>query len=217
MLSGSKRIGRNDNRFDKRKRSRTPIGLNGKLLVPDRGFEDRCVVLDMSPIGAGVKSSITASIGTHVVLYVDPFGRFEGTVVERYRTRLGIQFNSGINKQDRTNEQLANYAVNGITDRQIFRSALRWKKFPSFQQFTTSDGHKFDCEVFDIAMGGASFKTDARPKVGELIDFGGTSGRVVRHTEQGIAVAFLGGHTVSHSQANALTDTLQFDRSESGR
>jgi hypothetical protein len=63
---------------------------------------------------------------------------------------------------------------------------------PSLQYFISADGSKIDCEIVEIALGGASFRTISRPRLGEMLAFGETAGRVVRHTDEGIAVEFVG-------------------------
>ncbi len=193
MLSDSGRIWRGGKGVERRKHVRTPLGLRGKLFIPARGIEDDCQVVDFSPDGAGVKSSISAPVGTQLVLYVEGFGRFEGTVVVRDRTRLGVQFQASSVKRGRTAEQLSSFAVNGMTNRVRLRSALRTKEIPQLRGFVRADGRRASCEVVDVALGGALFKTDTKPAIGELLDFGLTKGRVVRHTDEGIAVEFITG------------------------
>ncbi len=57
--------------------------LHGKLFNPKDDREDACLVLDLSPNGAGLKSACTAGIGSRVVLHADELGRFEGAIVRR--------------------------------------------------------------------------------------------------------------------------------------
>jgi PilZ domain len=193
VLSDSGRIWRGGKGAERRKHARTPLGLRGKLFIPARGIEDDCQVVDFSPDGAGVKSSISAPVGTQLVLYVEGFGRFEGTVVVRDRTRLGVQFQSSGVKRGRTAEQLSNFAVHGMTNRVRLRSVLRTKEIPALHDFVRADGRRASCEVVDVALGGASLKTNTKPEIGELLDFGLARGRVVRHTDEGIAVEFVTG------------------------
>jgi hypothetical protein len=177
---------------EKRKQKRTSLELKGKLFVPQRGVEEDCRILDLSPEGAGVRSSISAPIGTRLVLYAEGFGRFEGTVVVRDRTHLGVQFQSGSAKRARTAEQLLEYVVSGTTTRTPQRATARTKEIPPMQNFVLADGRHASCKVIDIALGGASLETETRPEIGEVVNFGSAAAHVVRHTEAGIAVQFLG-------------------------
>ena len=47
------------------------------------------------------------------------------------------------------------------------------------------------CEILDISLQGMSLQTQSRPPVGEIVKLGVTSGRVVRHHDDGIGVQFL--------------------------
>jgi hypothetical protein len=192
MLPVSARASRPDFLTEKRKQKRTSLTLEGKIFVPQQSIEEDCRVLDFSPDGAGVKSSIPAPVGTRLVLYVDRFGRFEGTVVTRDRTRLGVQFHCSSAKRARTAEQILQYVLNGTTARVQLRTTLRAGEVPPLQDFVLADGRHASCKVIDIALGGASLRTEARPEIGELLNFGSASARVVRHMDQGIAVQFVG-------------------------
>jgi len=44
--------------------------------------------------------------------------------------------------------------------------------------------------VVDLSLSGAALKLDQRPSIGDYVFVGCTSGRVVRHTDDGIAVEF---------------------------
>ena len=178
--------------LEKRKQKRAELGLKGKLFVPQRGCEDDCTIMDFSTDGAGVKYVGSAPIGTKVVLYIECFGRFEGTVVRRDRIRLGVEFQSSKVKRERTQEQLSDFVANGMTVRAPVRTGTRASELPPLHYFIAADGRKIDCEIVDIALGGASLKSTERPHVGEVLAFGETAGRVVRHTDEGIAVQFVG-------------------------
>jgi len=187
----SRHTARRAGRIEKRKQGRTALGLKGKLFIPESATEDDCRVVDFSPDGAGVVSAISAPIGTKLVLYVDGFGRFEGTVVARDRMRLGLQFQSGSVKRTRTAEQLLEYVVSGTTGAVPLRHTLRASSMPQLQDFAFADGRRGSCEVADIALGGALLRTEDRPAIGEILSFGGATARVVRHTDEGIAIQFI--------------------------
>ena len=177
---------------EKRNGKRTPLGLKGKVFVPSHSAEEDCFVVDLSPHGAGIKCSGSLPIDTQIVLYVDGFGRFEGTVVDRHRMRVGVRFHSSSTKRNRTAEQLLEFVASGKAGNASPRDAIRMKEIPALHQFTDASGHCEGCEVIDIALGGASLKTQSKPELGSFLHFGVTIARVVRHTDQGIAVAFIG-------------------------
>jgi CheY-like chemotaxis protein len=55
---------------------------------------------------------------------------------------------------------------------------------------TLRNGKEYDCQVLDLSLGGAALQVEVRPDVGERVHVGRTEGRVVRHTNEGIAVEF---------------------------
>src|ERR1700733_6067389 len=77
---------------ERRRFRRVPVDLAGRLFTPGDGREARCKILNLSPGGAGVDCEIPPEQGVPVVLYVDGFGRFEGTVARREGQGFGISF-----------------------------------------------------------------------------------------------------------------------------
>jgi hypothetical protein len=62
----------------------------------------------------------------------------------------------------------------------------------SFGYFVPPSGESISCNVLNISSQGMSLRTKGRPPIGEIVNFGCTKGRVVRHHENGIAIQFLG-------------------------
>ena len=50
---------------------------------------------------------------------------------------------------------------------------------------------------------GMSLRTKGRPPIGEIVNFGCTKGRVVRHHENGIAIQFLGVEETADQKGRA--------------
>jgi hypothetical protein len=181
-----------DPKKEKRSRQRSQLGVKGKIFFPDRQYEEECLVEDLSPDGAGLKSACSGAIGARVVLYVDGLGRFEGSIVRHDRLKVGILFKCSDIKRERIAEQIANYVEQGSVRATTVRNRSRIKGDAALHRFVLKSGQTRECEVIDIALSGASLRTDDRPPVGETIAFGNTSAIVVRHTEFGIAVTFVG-------------------------
>jgi CheY-like chemotaxis protein len=57
-------------------------------------------------------------------------------------------------------------------------------------QITLGNGQIFDCKVINLSLSRAALQLDVQPAIGERVRVGRTEGRVVRHTEDGIAVEF---------------------------
>jgi hypothetical protein len=58
-------------------------------------------------------------------------------------------------------------------------------------ELTLSDGTRQACRVIDLSLNGAAIETCPKPGIGTQVKIGRTNGRVVRHTEYGVAVEFM--------------------------
>jgi len=130
-----------------------------------------------------------------VVLYVDGFGRLEGTVTRAIKgeidqTCFGVKFHCSAHKRDRLAEQLAVYVSRGTVDQTALRRHDR-KPTRGLAHFTRATGEIVHCEVLDLSLGGVSLVTDVRPQIGEIVLIGQMAGRVARIHENGIAIEFV--------------------------
>ena len=181
-----------DPKKERRARSRSRIGVKGKIFFPTRQYEEECLVCDLSPDGAGLKSSCSGAVGSQVILYVDGLGRFEGKIARHDRLRVGVQFKCSDAKRARIAELIASFVELGAVSSTALRDRSRQKGTVALHYFVMQSGQTMSCEIVDIALSGASLRTDERPAVGETISFGKTAALVVRHTDCGIAVTFMG-------------------------
>ena len=94
-------------RAERRRYRRVRVDLPGRLFFPEQGHEAQCKVADLSPGGASIDCEYVPESGAQVVLYVDGFGRFEGTSVRRDgRPGFGMRFNATLLKREKIAEQL---------------------------------------------------------------------------------------------------------------
>src|ERR1700748_2794332 len=77
---------------ERRRFRRVRLDLPGRLFIPGDGTETRCTVHNLSPGGAAIECDLVPQHGTPVVLYIDGFGRFEGTVARREGNAFGVAF-----------------------------------------------------------------------------------------------------------------------------
>jgi hypothetical protein len=146
----------------------------------------------MSSGGAAIACDIVPGRGTPVVLYIDGFGRFEGTVARHLgELGFGVAFVCTPAKRERTAEQLTLFLNKSLVDETALRRHERTNQ-KGFAKFTRVDGQIVHCEVMDISVGGVSLKTDIRPPIGEFVLIAQMAGRVARHHEHGIGIEFVG-------------------------
>jgi hypothetical protein len=176
---------------ERRRFRRVRVDLPGRLFVPSDSREARCTVTDLSPGGAAITCETVPELGTSVVLYVDGFGRFEGTVARSDGYGFGIAFVCTPSKRERTAEQLVLFLNKSLVDDSVLRRHERSSQ-KGFAKFTRADGTITQCEVMDISVGGVSLKTDVKPPIGEFVLIAQIAGRVARHHGDGIGIAFVG-------------------------
>jgi hypothetical protein len=178
-------------RAERRRFRRVRVDLPGRLFFPENSREEACKVVDLSPGGASIDCEFLPEADTHVVLYVEGFGRFEGTVARRDGYGFGIRFAGTQLKREKTAEQLTLFMNKALVDEGDMR---RHDRTPSkgLAQFTRADGAIIKCEVLDMSPSGVSLKTALRPQIGEFVLIGTLAGRVARHHEDGIGIEFVG-------------------------
>jgi hypothetical protein len=180
-------------RAERRRFRRVPVDLAGRLFLPAEGREAVCKVVDLSPGGASLECEIAPDAGTHIVLYIDGFGRFEGAVVRRDgRPGFGMRFAGTALKREKTAEQLTLYMNRSLVDDSVVVRQNDRTPTKGIAQFVRADGAVIKCEVIDLSPTGVSLKTALKPQVGEFVLIGQLAGRVARHHENGIGVQFVG-------------------------
>jgi hypothetical protein len=179
-------------RAERRRFRRVRVDLPGKLFVPATGHECACKVVDLSPGGASVECEFLPELGTHIVLYADGFGRFEGAVARRDGYGFGLRLNATVLKREKIAEQLTLFMNKSLVDETVVMRGHDRTPAKGLAQFTRADGVIVKCEVLDLSPGGVSLKTILRPQIGEFVLIGQLAGRVARHHDDGIGIQFVG-------------------------
>ncbi len=188
---------------EKRRFRRISVEVPGKLFFPADNREEACTVADLSPGGASIQCGVKPEIGTHIVLYVDGFGRFEGEVARLNSKGFGIAFTSTANKRERTAEQLTLFLNHALADQPLLTKRER-TAHKSFTKFTRADGQVVNCEVMDISVVGVTLRTEVRPVVGEFVLIAGIAGKVIGHYEHGVGIEFVGQEKGSSDAMNHI-------------
>ena len=179
---------------------RVRVELSGRFFLPSDNREAECKIIDLSPGGAQVTSETVPEVDAQIILYVEGFGRLEGSVVRPSEGKFNVNFHCSATKRDKIAEQLTLYVNRGVVDEATLRRHDR-EPTKGLARFTRANGEIVDCEVLDLSLSGVSLKTEARPPMGEIVLIGQSAGRVVRHHENGIAIEF-----VSPQQEKSQTD-----------
>jgi len=179
-------------RAERRRYKRIRLDLPGRLFMPTDASEARCTVANLSPGGAVVDCELVPEPGTSIVLYVDAFGRFEGSVARRDGNSIGIRFTCTSLKRERIAEQLTLFLNKSLVDGSILRRHER-SSAKGLTRFTRADGQLVRCEVIDLSTSGVSVRCEVRPPIGEYVLIGQMAGRIARQHETGVGIEFVGG------------------------
>jgi hypothetical protein len=175
---------------ERRRFQRVAVNLLGRYMLADRR-EFPCQVVNMSPGGMAVIAPVAAEPGERVIAYVDHVGRLEGVVARRFENGFAMTVAATTRKRDKLAAQLtwlANRHILGLPeDRRHGRITPR---NPS-GRLILPNGVNISVRVIDISQSGVAISTKERPDIGTPVTIGKTSGRVVRHLEDGVAIEFV--------------------------
>jgi hypothetical protein len=174
---------------ERRRFQRVQVNLLGRYMLSDRR-EYPCQVVNMSPGGMAVIAPVCGQVAERVIAYVDHVGRLEGVIARHFDNGFAMTIAATSRKRDKLAAQLtwlANRHILGLPeDRRHGRITPR----NPAGRLILANGINVACRVIDISQSGAAVATDQRPEIGSPITIGRTSGRVVRHLEDGIAIEF---------------------------
>lgn len=186
-MSSQAAVRTEDHDIEKRRHRRVELVLPARFMLPDKS-EYEATLQNISAGGLMLKSDIQPEMGALVIVYVQDIGRLEGEVVRQMPDGFAISFKFAEKLRERVVEKLTckiNAALTGVEQRASVRQETDEKA-----HLMLADGSEIECRVLDMSLGGLSLAVSLRPPVGEIIHIGKMRGRVVRHHEQGIGVAF---------------------------
>ena len=172
-----------------RRHQRVKINVLGRFMLEDRQ-EYPCQVIDMSPGGVAMIAPVQGRIGERVVAYLDHIGRVEGAIVRFLDGGFAVELHTSLRKRDKLANILTWLANRDQLDLPEDR---RYDRFVPEHPATTiilPDGSRHECRITDVSLSGAAIHTDVRPTIGSQITLGKMRARVVRHTDEGLAVEF---------------------------
>ena len=174
---------------ERRRFQRVKVNLLGRYMLADRR-EFPCQVVNMSPGGMALLAPVVGKIGERVIAYVDHVGRLEGIIARLIENGFAMTIGATTRKRDKLAAQLTWLANRHILNLPEDRRHGRITPRNPAARLILPNGVNIACRVIDISQSGAAIATDQRPDIGAPITIGKTTGRVVRHLEDGIAVEF---------------------------
>jgi hypothetical protein len=176
---------------ERRRHQRVKVSLLGRYMLADRR-EFPCQVIDMSPGGMAVVAPVVGSPGERVIAYVDHLGRLEGKIARLLDNGFAMTISATSRKRDKLAAQLTWLANRQILNLPEDRRHGRFTPRNPIARLILPNGTNVTCRVIDLSASGAAvaIAPELRPVVGAAITIGKTTGRVVRHIEDGFAIEF---------------------------
>jgi len=176
---------------ERRRFQRVRLNLLGRYMLSDRR-EFPCQVVNMSPGGMALVAPVAGTVGERVIAYVDHVGRLEGIIARLLDNGFAMTIAATVRKRDKLAAQLTwlanRQSLNLPEDRRHGRIIPR----NPMARLIMPNGVNLTCRVIDMSQSGAAvaMAPEQRPEVGALVTIGKTTGRVVRHLEDGFAIEF---------------------------
>jgi hypothetical protein len=159
-------------------------------MLPDTS-EHSCQVCELSIEGAVFVTELPPPAGLPIVAYIDTVGRVVGVSADPVEGGFKVKFTLAGTRRDRLASRLDSLNNSPETEEPDSRRAERYEPAESSSHLGLPDGRVYACEVLDISLTGAAVKTDVMPTLGTYVLLGKMRGRIVRYTDQGIAIEFV--------------------------
>ena len=176
---------------ERRRHQRVKVNLLGRYMLADRR-EFPCQVVNMSPGGIALVAPVSGHPGERVIAYVDHLGRLEGKIARLLDTGFAMTIEATLRKRDKLAAQLTWLANRHILNLPEDRRHGRFIPRKAMARLILPNGNNVTCRVIDLSESGAAIaiSPELRPVVGTMVTIGKTTGRVVRHIEDGFAIEF---------------------------
>jgi PilZ domain len=176
---------------ERRRHQRVKVNLLGRYMLADRR-EFPCQVVNMSPGGMALVAPVQGQVGERVIAYVDHLGRLEGKIARQIENGFAMTISATLRKRDKLAAQLTWLANRHILNLPEDRRHGRFTPRNPLARLVLPNGNNVACRIIDLSQSGAAIaiSPDLRPAVGAAVTIGKTSGRVVRHIDDGFAIEF---------------------------
>lgn len=174
-------------RRDTRKYPRIKTNLRGRYMLADRS-EHQCKVVDVAVGGVALTGPEKGEVGEPVIVYMDELGRVEGEIVRHLDGGFALRLTISPYAAEKLARRLGS-----LKDYEKSRSGMERRNEPRIRLDgdTAAFSEGTECEIVDLSLTGADVKVRKRPPIGTVVQLGHVRGKVVRHSETGIAIEFL--------------------------
>jgi hypothetical protein len=196
-MSGSSAVDPFDIDFvERRQDARVVVRIPGRFSLANRRDSTgnrrkfACRAVNVSSTHMMLATPIDGPIGERIIAYFEEFGTIQGSIARVLnggfimRIAATTDERSALLRKLIWLEQHKNYDVPDVrTHKRIIpQEPISTLIFP--------DGAMLQCFVIDMSESGVAVSADIIPAIGAVLAVGKVAGRVVRHFEEGFAVAF---------------------------
>jgi hypothetical protein len=155
------------------------------------GREHPCRAIGISAHFIAVRSPYPPTIGERIVIYFENLGRFAGNVARLFAGGFALHYEATQRRREKIAERLAWLSSEPSRINLVLRQDERIT--PRHRASKISfHGRIYDCDIENVSRKGAALKTRAKIPIGARVELGkGFKAEVVRHIDDGFAVAFL--------------------------
>ena len=176
-------------REERRRFQRVNVNLLGRYMLADRR-EFPCQIQNISVGGMSVIAPVAGQLKERVIAYVDHVGRVEGVVTRLFANGFAMTVAATARKRDKLTAQLTWLANRHILNLPEDRRHNRIVPKNPAGRLALPNGRDVAVFIMDVSASGAAVKTELRPEIGTPVTIGKTTGRVIRHLEDGFAIEF---------------------------
>ncbi|MCJ2094000.1 pilus assembly protein PilZ, partial [Methylobacterium sp. J-072] len=126
--------------------------------------------------------------GARVICYLDDLGMFDGVVLHGRPGGFVFQLVANAERRSRIEARLE--WMRSADDREDQRKAARIVPVHRDVRIALQGARTAEAFVTDLSMTGAALVLDRRPQIGVMVTVGKRYATVVRHTAEGVGVAF---------------------------
>lgn len=168
----------------------SPVVLAGRVLLPCGAERDCLCRLSQADEVYVVIGDAAATVGSRVICHVDGLGVIEASVTAASRGSLRLSVEGSPAHRVRLAMRLAWHRAR-LDGREDQRGAMRVIPLDPTVDVTLADGTAVAARIADLSATGAALETALRPPVDTALTVGRRRARVVRHTDNGVAVRFV--------------------------
>jgi hypothetical protein len=150
-----------------------------------------CRAVNISPSAIAVTSVLPVSFGERVLVRLEPFGEFSGTVSRRLTRGFVLKFSQTGVESKALAERIHWFEKYKNHDTPEQRRAKRVVPRNPHSNLVWPDGRIERCLILNLSTSGAAVQSETHPEIGTVLALGRLVGRVVRLFEGGFAIQFV--------------------------